>query len=102
MARYVVIEVYPQELINDIVNELIKKFNEIAGLNSIKGSIKVISISNSRVVIRVSTRLLKYLRTAVLFTRKVRGIDVGVAIIRVSGTLRKAIAQEKSIPRIFH
>ncbi len=100
MARYVLVEIYPEDLVEKTVRKILENYEKIVGINIIKGGVHVICIESSRVIFGVRTRFLKYLRTAILMTRSVDGKDVLVLTLRVSGTLRKCKAQLKSIQRI--
>lgn len=102
MARYVVIEFEPVELREKIINSIINTFNNLTGVYSIKGSLVLVKVENSRAIFRVSTKLLKFLRLTILLLREIDGVKIAVTIVRVSGTLRKAIAHMKSIPKIFY
>ena len=97
MARYVVVEVYPVELV-DIVCEVVrKKFQELLGIRVIKGSLLPVFKCRNRIVFRVTTRLLPYLRASIALVRQIENKPVLIVSRRVTGSLRKAKAQACSL-----
>ncbi len=101
MARYVLIEVYPPELVQKVVSEILKTYENLLGVKLVEAPISVVLIDPPRAIFRVRTRFLKFLRMAILLTRRVDDTDVLVVTIRVSGTLRKCKAQLKSIQKLM-
>ncbi len=100
MARYVVIEIYPEELVDKASSEIIRKFNEILGIGSVRSSIAVVFRRGNRIVVRVPTRHLDHLRASVFLIRKIDGTDVLLITRRVSGTLRRSRAHCLSLRRL--
>jgi len=101
MARYVVVEICPEDLAEKVVNELQNLFRAILGLRVINGSLVVIERVRNRYVLRVTTRLLSYLRAAVFLLREVDGKKVAIVTVRVPGSVRKARAHAHSIPPLL-
>ncbi len=97
MARYVVVEVYPAELLDAVCDAVRRKFQELLGVRIIKGSLLPVFRHKNRVVFRVTTRLLPYLRASIVLVRHVEERPVLVVSRRVTGSLRKAKAQACSL-----
>jgi len=101
VARYVILEVYPPEMVQRVVSSVVDLANRLLGIRSIRGSIIPIEYHRNRAIIRVTTRFLPYLRAAVFMLRKVENHNVLILTIRVTGSVRKARAQARSIPFII-
>ncbi|NPA99864.1 MAG: hypothetical protein GXO10_00655 [Crenarchaeota archaeon] len=101
MARYIIVEVHPEEAIDKVANELVRLFEKIVGIGLFKGRLLIADKIGNRLIIRVPTRYLKYARYAILALRKIENTPVTVLTVSVTGTIRKARAQARSIPSLF-
>ncbi|WP_243678623.1 hypothetical protein [Vulcanisaeta distributa] len=96
--RYVIIDVYPRELIDSVISELNNWFRVFAGRDAIGFELRIIAKydGKGRLVIQVPNNLLKYLRSAVIMVG--RGSDAAVITVKVTGTMRKALAIAAQCP----
>ncbi len=101
VARYIVVEVYPKEVTDKVANELLKIFEKIIGIGIIRGRLIIADKIENRLIIRVPTRYLKYARYVILALRRIENTKVSVITISVTGTIRKARAQARSIPPLI-
>ncbi|WP_054853570.1 hypothetical protein [Vulcanisaeta distributa] len=101
--RYVVIDVYPREYIERIIPpELNSWFRSFAGRDAIGVELKIVAKygGKGRLIIQVPNNLLKYLRSAIIMAG--RESDVAVITVKVTGTMRKALAIASSMPYLFN
>lgn len=101
MARYVLVEIYPEDHVDTIIQEVISTFKKILGLRIIRGYLRVVKKKGNRVVFKVSTNLLPYLRACTILIRQINDSRVIVLTVRISGTIRKICAQLDSIPKLL-
>lgn len=101
--RYVIIDVYPRELIDSVISELNNWFRVFAGRDAIGFELRIIAKydGKGRLVIQVPNNLLKYLRSAVIMVGR-GGSDAAVITVKVTGTMRKALAIAASVPYLFN
>ncbi len=97
--RYVIIEIHPEGEIDSVILDIMKWFKALAGKEALGVEPRIVMRHGGRVIIQVPNRLLKYLRAAIVLAGRDR--EACVLTVRVSGTMRKAIAIAKSIPRII-
>lgn len=101
--RYVVIDVYPREYIDKVISELNNWFRFFAGKDAIGIELRIIAKyegRGGRLVIQVPNDLLKYLRSSVAMAG--RGSNAAVVTVKVTGTMRKALAIASSVPYTFN
>ncbi|ADN51416.1 hypothetical protein [Vulcanisaeta distributa] len=100
--RYVVIDVYPREYIDKVISELNNWFRFFAGKDAIGIELRIIAKyeGRGRLVIQVPNDLLKYLRSSVAMAG--RESEVAVITVKVTGTMRKALAIASSVPYTFN
>ncbi len=98
MARYIIVEVYPRDLTKKVAEEILKTFERSVGLGTFRGRLILVDHINNRLIFRVPTRYLKYVRYSILSIREIENKKVLVLAISVTGTVRKARAQARSIP----
>mgnify|MGYP001770721044 FL=1 len=100
--RYVIIDVYPREFLDDVIPELNAWFRLFAGKDAINTELKVIMKyeGRGRLVIQVPNNLIKYLRSSVVMVGREKG--VAVITVKVTGTMRKALAIASSVPYLFN
>jgi len=101
VARYIVVEVYPEELLDKVVEKISKTFETMVGIGLIKGRLIIADRIKNRIILRVPTRYLKYARYAILTVSKIDNRKVATITISVTGTIRKARAQARSLPHIL-
>ncbi len=99
---YVIVDVYPGDSIDKVITDLNSWFRLFSGKDAIGSELKVIAKyeGKGRVVIQVPSNLLKYLRSAVIMAG--RESDITVITVKVTGTIRKALAIASSVPYLFN
>ncbi len=100
--RYVVIDVYPREYIDKVISELNNWFRFFAGKDAIGIELRIVAKyeGKGRLIIQVPNDLLKYLRSSVAMAG--RESEVAVITVKVTGTMRKALAIASSVPYMFN
>ncbi len=100
--RYVIIDVYPRDSINNVIIELNNWFRLFAGKDSIGSGFRLIRRyeDKGRLVLQVPNNLTKYLRAAIVMVG--RDGDISVITVKVTGTMRKALAIASSVPYVFN
>ncbi|MFB6469866.1 MAG: Rpp14/Pop5 family protein [Vulcanisaeta sp. AZ3] len=100
--RYVIIDIYPRNGIDSITSELNNWFRLFAGREAIGAELRIIKEyrDTGRLVIKVPNNLTKYLRSAIVMVGRDSGISV--ITVKVTGTMRKALAISSSVPYLFN
>lgn len=100
--RYVVIDVYPRDYLDRVIQDLNSWFRIFAGKDAIGIGLKVVAKyeGRGRLVIQVPNNLLSHLRSAIVMVG--RGDGVAVVTVKVTGTMRKALAIASSVPYLFN
>ncbi|MCG2863195.1 MAG: hypothetical protein L7H10_02125 [Vulcanisaeta sp.] len=98
--RYLIIDVYPKDRVDDVLTQLNNLFKSLAGKEAIGVELRVVKKYEGRVVIGVPNHLTKYLRSAIALAG--RGSDTAVITVKVSGTMRKALAIASSVQYLFN
>ncbi|NPA69363.1 MAG: hypothetical protein GXO26_01015 [Crenarchaeota archaeon] len=101
VARYIIVEVHPEEAIDKVANELLRLFEKVVGIGLFRGRLIIADRIKNRLIIRVPTRYLKYARYVILALREIDNLKIIAITISVTGTLRKARAQARSIPPLL-
>mgnify|MGYP001773191160 CR=1 FL=1 len=100
--RYVIVDVYPMDSIDKVITDLNIWFRLFSGKNAIGSELKIIAKyeGRGRVMIQVPNNLLKYLRSAIIMVG--RENEIAVITVKVTGTMRKALAIASSVPYLFN
>ncbi len=100
--RYVIIDVYPREYVNEVLPGISNWFRFFAGKDAIGAELRVIAKyeGRGRLIIQVPNNLLRYLRSAVVMAG--REGDASIITVKVTGTMRKALAIASSVPYLFN
>lgn len=99
--RYVILDVYPRDRVDYVLAELNNWFRLLAGRDAIGVELRVVKkYEIGRVIVGVPNPLVKYLRSAIVIVG--RGNDTALVTVKVSGTMRKALAIASSVQYLFH
>lgn len=97
--RYLVLEVYPRDYLDQALTKLNDAFKQLAGKDALGINVKVYEkyLEKGFAIVGVPRDLLSILRAAICLVRDVDGNKVALITIKVTGTLRKARAVAQSM-----
>lgn len=101
--RYLVLEVYPREYLDNALSEIVSMFKQLAGKDALGVNVRIYEKYPEKgfAIVGVPRNLVSTLRASICLIREVNSVRVMLITIKVTGTLRKARAIAQSMKELL-